>query len=587
MALGVANTTSPGRARTVEMQRSRSATDGELVRAVRQGDADAYGVLFERHAASVRHLAVHLARDRHLADDVVGEVFANSLRAIRSGGGPTDDFRAYVLSATRNTVVKLRTRGEGRYATPTDRCPDRADHHDPVRLAGAVEHAFVGLPERFQNVLWMTCVEGHTSGEIATEHHVDAGVTASLALRARSALRRSYLRTVTDRPGVLEGCARVRSELPTMLSDGVAASTGTRLHAHLEQCDDCREVFREMRSATTRRYSVSLAGAAAGAHRLVSRLRAFVASFASNAATAATTATVVTVASATLTASTPSSVDGAPAGGQPSIIGAQVTVAPSFPLGHELRDLGHRDGDGGAGGDRAGDVGRGGPAVSTPSSVPEGSGPADGISADRVVRAAVEDERTAPLAGAEVPGTLGSTVVGTVEDDVGVQAVTDDLDLITASGGTVTATVGNVLGGVDSALTGAHDLVVGVTDAAEDAIGQVLDDVDAIVTQLPLDLPGTILDDELAETVGQVRDAVDATTDPSSTVSTLLDDGSDESSPVSTLLDDVADTSSTVTTLLDDVAGPASTVDPSTTVGTAPSDDGIDEIGDVVRGLFG
>ncbi|HWL41402.1 MAG TPA: sigma-70 family RNA polymerase sigma factor [Ilumatobacter sp.] len=231
---------------------STDLTDGELLAAVRSGDTSAYATLYELHAESVQRLARRLCRDRHEADDVASEVFANTLRAIQNGGGPRDEFGLYALRSVRNTVTKLRTRTDTAHATPSELdVLDRADDDDPFRLVGDIEQAFAELPERFQHVLWTTAVEGHTPTELAEQgatgtDGLDPGALASLSQRARKALGRSYLRVRTNRPARHPECHRVRGYLPGYVQHTAGAGTAQRIEAHLAHCADCAQIRDEM-----------------------------------------------------------------------------------------------------------------------------------------------------------------------------------------------------------------------------------------------------------------------------------------------------------------------------------------------------
>src|ERR1041384_5419708 len=77
-------------------------TDTELLAAVRAGDADAYGRLYERHSDAARQLAAALARDHSEADDLVAETFAKVFATLRAGRGPLVAFRAYLNTTMRH-----------------------------------------------------------------------------------------------------------------------------------------------------------------------------------------------------------------------------------------------------------------------------------------------------------------------------------------------------------------------------------------------------------------------------------------------------------------------------------------------------
>src|SRR5262245_52189797 len=76
--------------------------DSELLAAVRRGDTDAYGTLYERHRTAARQLAYSLARDPAEAADLVAETFARVFATLRAGRGPLVAFRAYLATTLRH-----------------------------------------------------------------------------------------------------------------------------------------------------------------------------------------------------------------------------------------------------------------------------------------------------------------------------------------------------------------------------------------------------------------------------------------------------------------------------------------------------
>lgn len=240
----------------------RLTDDRAILDAVRAGDIDAYGALYSRHAAAVKRLARRMAKDHHEADDIVSEVFANTLRAIRQGRGPRDDAQAYLLRSVRHTAGKLRSRKDtGRSEpVPTDRL-DRPVDHD-VHLRSDIEIALTNLPDRHRDVLWATCVEGRPASEVAAAGGLDTSCVTSLAMRARRALGRSYLLQRTARPEPTDQCRRMRTSMPGCLREEVSTSTATAVYGHIDGCDACREVYDEMNDLDRHLSSVTLVGLA-------------------------------------------------------------------------------------------------------------------------------------------------------------------------------------------------------------------------------------------------------------------------------------------------------------------------------------
>lgn len=164
--------------------------DAQLVRSVRDGDVDAYGGLFVRHKAVARRVATRHGRAIE-AEDVVAEVFARVLGQIRSGGGPTTSFRAYLLTAVRHEA--------GRRAAVARRCEPVADLEpwsvtvEMPDVDDRLRDAYAALPPRWRRTLWLLEVEGRRPHELASELGLSANAVSALGYRARVALRSAYL----------------------------------------------------------------------------------------------------------------------------------------------------------------------------------------------------------------------------------------------------------------------------------------------------------------------------------------------------------------------------------------------------------
>lgn len=164
--------------------------DDELMREVRSGDHDAYGLLYARHREVARRVAARHGSPGE-ADDVVAEIFARTLVQIRSGRGPMVSFRAYLLAAVRNEA--------GHRAARARRCEPVADVElfaGAVRLPEIDERvraAYAALPVRWQRALWQLEVEGMRPRELAAELGLTPNAVSALGCRARAALRAAYL----------------------------------------------------------------------------------------------------------------------------------------------------------------------------------------------------------------------------------------------------------------------------------------------------------------------------------------------------------------------------------------------------------
>lgn len=84
--------------------RDGAATDGELMRRVRDGDLARLGELFERHARRLHHFFLRSIGDRAAAEDLVQEVFVRMLKyrgTFRDGA----EFTPWMWALARNAAA--------------------------------------------------------------------------------------------------------------------------------------------------------------------------------------------------------------------------------------------------------------------------------------------------------------------------------------------------------------------------------------------------------------------------------------------------------------------------------------------------
>jgi RNA polymerase sigma factor (sigma-70 family) len=170
--------------------------DEQLLALARAGDSAAYEELYRAHLDGARNLARILVGN-DLADELVAESFARVLSALRSGGGPSDNFRSYLHVTIRNGYRDgLRATTEA----PVSDQPWLLDDAEPApeeMVEGLDEtvavDALSSLPESWQKVLWHVEVEGRKPAEVAQILDMRPGAVSSLAHRAREGLKRAYL----------------------------------------------------------------------------------------------------------------------------------------------------------------------------------------------------------------------------------------------------------------------------------------------------------------------------------------------------------------------------------------------------------
>lgn len=244
-------------------------SDAELADATRDGDAQAFAVLWQRHSEAGLRAARAVTRSID-PDDLVSEAFTKTFSAMQNGGGPTDGFRAYLYAAIRNAAA---TWGGKQKDIPIefieeipDEGPDAIEQlSDKTMLAAA----FKNLPENHRTLLWYLEVEGMKPREIAPLMGLTPNAVSALALRARDGFRHAWLDALIADPSRPEECRWACGRLVRRTRRPVSRHERPRLETHLEGCAGCTIIARDVDTASSKLRAVLLplalgsAGAAA------------------------------------------------------------------------------------------------------------------------------------------------------------------------------------------------------------------------------------------------------------------------------------------------------------------------------------
>ncbi|MFF9778342.1 sigma-70 family RNA polymerase sigma factor [Streptomyces sp. NPDC013978] len=238
----------------------RAPSDADLIAWMRSGDDSAYEELYRRHAQAVRRYARTCCRDAHTADDLMAEVFARMLQAVRGGSGPEHAVRAYLLTSVRRVAATWTSSAKREqlvddfavFAAQASRGAEGSDS-DTLDLGADVRamheaeqsmamRAFRSLPERWQAVLWHTEVEDESPSEVAGLFGLDANGTRVLASRAREGLKQAYLQAHVSAAlaGNSAECGRYADRLGAYARGSLRTRAERGLRAHLEECAACR-----------------------------------------------------------------------------------------------------------------------------------------------------------------------------------------------------------------------------------------------------------------------------------------------------------------------------------------------------------
>jgi DNA-directed RNA polymerase specialized sigma24 family protein len=224
---------------------THNADDARLLSSVRLGNVSAFGTIRQRHQEAARRLAGELAASPAEADEVVAEAFARVLAATQRGGGPSDAFRPYLLTAVRRVLRDRQAGGGHGQLLDTDPGQLLVDPEVAGPEHSTVARAFLSLPDRWIAVLWHAEIEEASASDVAPLLGLSRSGVAAVRRRARAGLRQSALHAhMTSVTG--QDCTAVTARLGTFVQDAVSGRDSALVTDHLSQCGECRAVYAEL-----------------------------------------------------------------------------------------------------------------------------------------------------------------------------------------------------------------------------------------------------------------------------------------------------------------------------------------------------
>lgn len=244
-------------------------SDHELLRAARTGDAPALAELYRRHVEAARGAAYRIA-PRLDTDDLVSEAFAKVLQALQRGHGPEASLRPYLFQVIRNTAAEV-SQKQQRVSQDVDvqSIPDLSFSPEEEYIdgfnCGAVQWAFARLPERWQEVLWQTQVEGASSKEIATQLGLSPSNVDQIAHRARERLRQEWIAAHISHSATRTACAEALEQIGALHAQRLTKRVRREVELHIAECESCAKASAEYQHVSShlgRALTVALFGGA-------------------------------------------------------------------------------------------------------------------------------------------------------------------------------------------------------------------------------------------------------------------------------------------------------------------------------------
>jgi RNA polymerase sigma-70 factor, ECF subfamily len=154
----------------------RDLADEELMQLVRRGDADAFAVIYQRHASSAYSLSYRMMGSRSAAEDVTQEAFLSAWRSAARYDGARGSVRTWLLGIVRNRAIDAMRRGRVRDfpRVEDEAAAERVDSGERTDAeaarheeADAVRAAIRMLPREQSQVIELAYFGGFTHTEIA------------------------------------------------------------------------------------------------------------------------------------------------------------------------------------------------------------------------------------------------------------------------------------------------------------------------------------------------------------------------------------------------------------------------------------
>jgi RNA polymerase sigma-70 factor, ECF subfamily len=171
--------------------------DAALARRAGSGEAEAFGILYDRYVDAVYRYVFYRVRNEAEAEDVTSDVFMRALRAIPKYE-PRQAFLAWLYRIARNAVIDRSRRQAARQQVSFEDAlahpnADQVVNPDASLLAGSdasvVRKAMEQLTPLQQEILVLRYVEGFDTKTISKLVGKRDGTIRGIEFRALSALR--------------------------------------------------------------------------------------------------------------------------------------------------------------------------------------------------------------------------------------------------------------------------------------------------------------------------------------------------------------------------------------------------------------
>ncbi len=182
-----------------------------LLQQAQQGDAPAFGQLYRANVQAIFRYVYHRVGDRHLAEDITGDVFTRALRDLSTYRDRGKPFISWLYRIAHARVVDYYRRVKRRPASsnvdsePISVTPDMDASLVRQYVAQALQEAIAELTEEQRQVIILRFVEGYRIDAVAEIIEKKPNAVKALQHRALRALAGRLDRAGFDIEAIITG----------------------------------------------------------------------------------------------------------------------------------------------------------------------------------------------------------------------------------------------------------------------------------------------------------------------------------------------------------------------------------------------
>ncbi len=183
------------------MDSEKTLTDRDLVERAKKGEQKAFGLLVRRHQPRIQRLAIHMVRDRALAEDIAQEAFLRAYNALDRFDGRSEPYTWIYRIAVNLSLNAIRSRKSSRVTGDDDDARldairnDKPEGQDPQSQSSgrqqylALCEGIDALSETLRTTLVLVCIDGMSHEDAATILGAPEGTIAWRVHEARRKLK--------------------------------------------------------------------------------------------------------------------------------------------------------------------------------------------------------------------------------------------------------------------------------------------------------------------------------------------------------------------------------------------------------------